>query len=451
MTIMQPRTKSILYTALIAVCLLFGAFIFVNGRTKVEFPGLMERTGPLAKELEWDKTRQRVDQLMTKLEKNPQDTKSMLLLAKEYMQEARVTGNFSYYNTASLDLADKVLALDPTNLDAVCYKAMALLSQHRFAEGRRVAMDGLKMNPYNSFIYGLLVDANVEMGDYDEAVRMSDKMNQVRPDLRSYSRVSYLREIFGDPNGAIEAVNMAVEAGYPGREDTEWARMVLGHLYEDTNRPDLALEQYNISLSHYPNYPFALAGIGRIMRYNKDYSKAIEYFESARDIVSDGSFFAELTDLYRLNGQPEKAEECARATLNAMLADNAAANRNQNEGHYADYELANLYLKLGEPDKAYEHARKEYDRRPQNIDANETLAWVLYKQGKADEAERYAREALRTRSQKPERLVKMGLILSVAGHRTDGDPLIDKGMELKPYMDEELVETVNDYRERTQS
>jgi hypothetical protein len=45
-------------------------------------------------------------------------------------------------------------------------------------------------------------------------------MMAIRPDLRSYSRVSYLREIFGDIPGAREAMLMAIQAGYPGQEET---------------------------------------------------------------------------------------------------------------------------------------------------------------------------------------------------------------------------------------
>lgn len=50
----------------------------------------------------------------------------------------------------------------------------------------------------------------------------------IRPDLRSYSRISYLREIYGDLDGAIEAMKLAVTAGYPGYEQTAWARLTLG-------------------------------------------------------------------------------------------------------------------------------------------------------------------------------------------------------------------------------
>lgn len=436
---MQPVTRKVLYTILVVSCAVFAGFIFMNGKTKSTYPQLKERTGVLAQDPEWPKVKQTVDNLVEQLKKNPNDTKTMLLLAKEFMQESRVTGNYSYYNEEALKLVNSVLVLQPKNLDAICYQAMIYLSQHRFAEGKAVALKGMEINPYNAFIYGLLVDANVELGDYDAAVEMADKMNSVRPDLRSYSRISYLREIFGDMQGSMEAIKMAVDAGYPGREDTEWARMVWAHLLEDTNQLDNATEMYNTALAERADYPFALAGLGRVAKYRKDYKTALDYYEKARTVMSDASFFEEMIEVYQLNNQPDKAKECAEITLNALIADNNAANENKDSGHYSDRDIANLYVVLGDLDKALQHAQAEYNRRPQNIDANETMAWVNYKLGKYAEAVPYAETMLRTKIQRPEYLVKAGLILNAAGQAERGKTLMDKGLSLKPYMNPELV------------
>lgn len=436
---MQSPFRKILYSALIIFCAIFTAFIFFNGRQKSNIPELKPRQGVLANAPEWATTQANVNKLIHELEAKPNDARTLLMLSKEFMQEGRITGDYAYYNKASLDLIGRVLAKDAGNFEAICLKSMVYLSQHRFSEGRDVAMEALQANPYNSFVYGLLCDANVELGNYDEAVKMADKMVTIRPDIRSYSRVSYVREIFGDMPGAIQAIQMAISAGYPGQEDTEWARMVLAHLYEDTNQWEKAKEQYQIALSERPNYPFALAGMGRIAQYQKDYPAAIQYLEKARNIMSDVAFLEQLNELYRLNNQPKEAEESARITLNALLADNITAQKNKDQGHYSDLELANLYLQQNEAAKALEHARTEHARRPQNIDACETLAWVLYRNGQASEALSYAETALRTGSQHPERLVKMGVVLSASGKTTEGKDLISKGLSLKPYMDASLV------------
>ena len=89
-------------------------------------------------------------------------------------------------------------------------------------------------------------------------------MISIRPDIRSYSRVSYLREIHGDYPGAIEAMKLAVDAGLPGDEATEWARVHLGHLYEITGDLKNAEMHYLIALQKRPGYAYAIAGQGSI-------------------------------------------------------------------------------------------------------------------------------------------------------------------------------------------
>lgn len=439
---MQPVHRKILYSLLVLFCVSVAGFIFLNGKSKVTFPMLKERVGALATSKEWEITKEAVAKINHDLQSKPEDAQLLLSLAKEFMQEGRITGDYSYYNKASLDLINGVLNKDPENFEAMCFKSMIFLSQHRFDEGKVVATEGMRQNPYNSFIYGLLVDANVELGDYKEAVAMSDKMVSVRPDIRSYSRISYLREIHGDIPGAIEAIKMAISAGYPGYEETEWARMVLGHLYEETNDLKSAEMQYLQALEERPEYPFALAGLGRIAHYKKDYKAAIQYYEHAKNVMSDASFFEALIDLYRLDNQAAKADQYAEMTLNALLADNITASKNKDEGHFSDKEIADIYLKKKEYKKAVDHAMTEWKRRPQNIDACETLAWIYYVSGQADKAAPLVKTALRTNSQNPELLVKSGLIMIANGQEKEGRELIQKGMAKKPYMDESLVNAV---------
>ena len=287
-------------------------------------------------------------------------------------------------------------------------------------------------------MYGLLTDANVELGHYDEAIRMADKMNEVRPDLAAYARVSYLREIHGDVPGAIQAMDFAVKAGLNGLEQTEWTRVNLGHLYEVSGDTARAHGYYLMALTARPGYAYALAGLGRIAAARKDYATAIKYFQQARITVKDYAFTDELTDLYRLNGQPDKSKEMAEESID-MLA-NAAQEADDNElmGHYADRELAYAYLKTNELDKALEHAKIEHGRRPDNIDVNETVAWVYYKRGEYAEAQKYMQVARRTGSKNPVLLARAGLILSKLGKTAEGQALIEQSLKTAPYLNAEV-------------
>src|SRR5882672_3196556 len=181
------------------------------------------------------------------------------------------------------------------------------------------------------------------MGHYDSAVANADRMVSVRPDIRSYSRISYLREIHGDYQGAIEAMKMAVEAGGQGDETTEWSRVQLGRLYEHTGDLQSAEMHYTIALNERPGYAFGWAGLARVAVGNKEYSKAIEYYKKADSMINDYSIKEEWADAYELAGKKESADSLTDIVINELSRDEQSSLNNENIGHYADRELAYAY------------------------------------------------------------------------------------------------------------
>jgi tetratricopeptide (TPR) repeat protein len=428
-----------LYTGLLIITGVFLVMIFVfSKKNKGIAPSFKERQGTIALSAEWLNTRQAIKDLLDVIEINPQDYKAKLNLAQAYIQEARITGDHAYYDQSALDLLDDVIAAEPGNFDAICCKATVLLSQHHFAEGLEVAQQGMKMNPNNAFIYGLMCDAYVELGNYQEAVKMSDKMISIRPDLRSYSRISYLREIHGQTKGAVEAAKLAVSSGYPGLEQTEWARMILAHLYESTGELDSAEIQFKIALQERPDYAYAIAGLGKVAKARGNYKEAIVYFEKAKRLIIDYSFADELTDLYRLNKEDQKAEKSAQEVIEMLSPVSNADEGATAHGHYADRELAYAYLKINNVSKALEHAGIEYLRRPMNIDACETLAWTKFKNGETEAANKLMTIALRTNSNNPVLLCRAGLIKMKSGESVAGKKLLKRALETNPFLENSL-------------
>ncbi|MCB0584107.1 MAG: hypothetical protein KDD06_02090, partial [Phaeodactylibacter sp.] len=251
------------------------------------------------------------------------------------------------------------------------------------------------INPYNAQIYGALVDANVELGRYEQAVAMADKMVSIRPDLRSYARVSYLREIHGQVEGAIEAMEMAVAAGYPAYEETAWARLTLGKLYENYGSPEVAEQQYRAILAERPDYPFAIAALASLSADNQDYAEAEQMLKQACQIIPEYSFYETLAHIYQETGRQEDFNQTME-TLWPMLKEDTES------GHNMDLEYAKLYSDLlGDQDKALEYAVKEYQKRPDNIDVNQVLASIYQRRGDPSAAARYLEVATRTHSRQP--------------------------------------------------
>jgi tetratricopeptide (TPR) repeat protein len=425
--------KSITYIILFSLFSLF-TFIIVKFRKDESLElGIKLRQGESATTSEWLNSKNAIESLIETLRKNPANAAAKIKLAFAYIQESRASGNHAYYDSKAAELFDTVLKEDTANYEALIGKATVLLSQHHFTEAIPVALAAQKVNPYSAAVYGILTDAFVEDGNYENAITMADKMASLRPDIRSYSRISYLREIYGDYPGAIEAMKLAVNAGYPGMEQTEWCRMQLGHLYEQTGDLKTANCLYNEAIYFRPSFAHAYAGLARIEKANKNYSSAILNLNKALSMNEDFSFQQELTEVYRISNQPEKASKSAQRTI-VLLAGSKGDESSEKHGHYADKELALAYLDAYDYSNALKHALIEYNRRPDNIDVEQTLAWVYYKLGRYDKANDFISQAIRTNSQNPVLLFQAGLIKKKVGDRPGSSVLIKRALETNPFI-----------------
>jgi tetratricopeptide (TPR) repeat protein len=396
-----------------------------SNASNLEIPPIFDRKGELAKATEWEKTKAKIAELNKKLEKDPNDIKTRLQIATIYLAEARITGEHPYYYPAVTKILDGILYLDPNNFEATTYKASVKMSQHQFAEAKVLAEKAQKINPANAYVYGVLVDANVELGNYEEAVKMSDKMQQLKPSLESYSRASYLREIYGDYKGSIEAMKMAVQAGLPGSEPFCWSKNTLGQLYQTTGQMDKAKLQYDDIMVVRPSYAFAGRGQAQVLKEAKQYDQALAVLEKAAAVMPEFSFHEEMADIYVLQGNKEKAmkkyEEVAK-----MLDEDAQS------GHAVDLELCKLYTKTGQMDLAMKYGMIEYKKRPKNIDVNHALATVYFNQKDYQNAQKHVKIAMRTGSQNPELLQEAAKIELALGNNNEGNKLIAQAKKANP-------------------
>jgi len=85
--------------------------------------------------------------------------------------------------------------------------------RHEFEASIDWSRKVLAMDPKNPAAYGLIGDAAVEMGDYDEAYDQYQKMLDIKPDLSSYGRSAHLLQITGDTRRATWLMMKGVAAG----------------------------------------------------------------------------------------------------------------------------------------------------------------------------------------------------------------------------------------------
>lgn len=374
-------------------------------------PTLLDRNEVLRNGKEWDDVQNFYGTQRQAIIADKDALEPRLKLAELFIQEARVTGEHPHYYPAALQMLEEVLnritQADYSNLKmeqkdllfrALAAKASVQLSLHDFSNALETATKAVAINPHNAQIYGALVDAHVELGNYDKAVEMADKMVSIRPDLRSYSRVAYLREIFGDVNGAAEALDMAIKAGMPGQEATAWARLTLGNLhrtYGDWNKAEM---QYQMILAERADYPFAIAALGEVEMHKKNYAKAEELLKKAASIIPEVGFYEQLAELYKMTGRTAEYEALVPEILNMMQED-------MDKGHNMSLELAYLHTDLQpDYDKALQYTLREYQKRPANIDVNRLLAKIYAGKNDVAKAKGHIAKAAVTKSKHPELL-----------------------------------------------
>lgn len=428
-----------------AFLLLTAIFIFTTCQTDIQsstlakatiqaknsFPKLLARSEAIQNGKEWDMVQNQYADALNALKKKRDDHESAIKMVQVFINEARVTGEHGHYYPAALKVLNEILSNKPTDQDIEfqvrSLKASVLLSQHDFAEALVEAKEGVRLYSYNAGIYGSLTDAYVELGDYENAVKTVDKMMSIRPDLRSYSRISYLREIHGDVPGAIEAMKLAVSAGYPGYEQTAWTRLTLGNLYESQGKLDEAEGQYNTILQNRPNYPFAVGALAGIAEKRGDLKKAESLLKEACAIIPEFGFYVQLAALYQSTNRKAEADKLL-AEIWVMLQDDV------DSGHNMNLEYTQIYLDLvGDYDKALEYALKEYKKRPNNIDVNKLVAIAYYKKGDYDIAQQHIEKASVTNSKNQELILVKGLTSIKLGQKIAGEKFLKIAMKTNPY------------------
>ena len=375
----------------------------------VSIPKLLDRNEKLWYGKEWETTQNAYVHAREAIKVYPTAAEEYLKLAQIFTNEARITGEHGHYYPNALEVLDKAIIYaenDDVRFRAMTTKAGVLLSQHEFQQALILGKQAVLLNQYNSHIYGVLVDAYVELGDYENAVKMADKMISIRPDLRSYARVSYLREIHGDVEGAKEAMQMAVESGFPSYEQTAWTQLTLGELYETYGKTEEAIQVYNNILTIRENYPFAIAAKANVLMKKGKLEEAEILLQKGIAIIPEVGFYEQLAHIYKKQNRNEEFDEIIPEIF-AMLKDDV------DHGHNMNLEYATIYSELLEDqDKALEYVMKEYQKRPLNIDVNRMLAMIYFEKNNVSQSAKFAKAAERTGSKHPDLINVKGLLAS---------------------------------------
>ena len=421
-------SKGMMLASLLGLLALAGGLGLALGRRADQPaapPLAVERLRAAADQRPVDKTDQIIWDYQERIRQNPEDLDAYAVLGSAYLQRARETSDPTYYGKAE-GVLDEALKRDPQSIEALIGKGTLALARHQFRDALALGEQARALNPAIARTYGVIADAQTELGMYDEAVQTLQLMVDMRPDLSSYSRISYARELHGDLAGAIAAMRQAVSAGGPATENTLWVQVQLGNLYFNSGDLASAEEQYQQSLAQSPGYVYALAGLGRVRAAEGRYDQAIDLYNQAIARVPLPEFVIALGETQEALGRTADAArqyELVRAMEQLFTAN----------GVDTDLELALFDADHGrDPQATLALARAAYARRP-SVKAADTLAWALFKAGQPAEARRYAGEALRLGTRDALTLYHAGLIAQAQGDEAAARNYLGRALATNPH------------------
>ena len=360
------------------------------------------------------------------LQLRPKDAAAYAEMAAAHMEKARETGDGAFYGRAE-SACQKALQLEPNNYAALRLVSWVYSGQHRFREALVAARRALERDSKDPLNYGTLGDALLELGEYQEGAQAIQKMVNLRPDVASYARAAYVRELFGDMEGAIEIMGMAVRAASSrDLEHNAWCRVQLGHLLFNAGRLADAEAQYQTALQIFPGYHFAFTGLGRVRAAQQRFDEALGCFQKSVDLVPTYEAVFGLADLYSHLKRP--AETSRQFELLEMLEKISQANGVRPEAQLAMF-YADHGLRLME---ALNIARQQARER-RDIKTLDALAWVLFKNGKMQEALRVSQQALRLGTKDPMMLYHYGMIARELGQYQKASESLEHALAANPH------------------
>ncbi|MBN6056361.1 tetratricopeptide repeat protein, partial [Nonomuraea sp. RK-328] len=320
--------------------------------------------------------------LQARLKRLPGDHRGWARLGLQYVDQARVTGDPSYYVKADGALATAA-KLAPEDDAVLTGRAALAAGRHEFSDAVRLAERAAAANPYGAAAYGVLADARTQLGDLPAARRAVDRMMSLLPGVASFARASYAAELRGDQKGARKFLQYALDDAYTPA-DVAYVRYYLGELALHTGDLREAGDQYGRALAADPAYTPALAGQARVAALGGRLAEALALYDRVVQRLPLPQYLIE---------QGETAAKAGRTADWTLLR--AQRGLLESAGVRDDLTWAEFEADHGDPGQAVRHARAEYARNP-NLVAADALGWALFRAGDAKAALPYAVKATST-------------------------------------------------------
>ncbi len=373
-----------------------------------------------------------------KIKDDPDDYLNYTRLGESYIQKGRETGGIKPYLQAEVALK-KAVELYPDGYAAYIYLGQVSSYTHNFDKTIEYAKKEIELKPEKSVPYGLLGDAYMELGRYEEAEKAYQTASIISSGFYSLSRISQLRDLTGDTEGAIqtmkEALNQAASGNLP-IENRAWANVMLGSLYLKKGMIEEAEGYYEKALGIFQDYYLALGQLAQLHVMTGEYEEAATLYERAIELNPRPQYYLALGEIYEVLGMSERSEKSYRKAETRY----DEYSKNGIKGHsrelvlyYADNDIKlNSALELAIRDSEDTEDTYAYD----------TLAWAYYKTGSIDKAGDAINKALRMGTKDAVLYYHAGMIYYKLDNEGEAERYFNLVLSINPFFDKDAVENV---------
>jgi tetratricopeptide (TPR) repeat protein len=394
--------------------------------------------GPVTLSAQQNATDDSIRSLQARVKRNPDDHAGYAALGAAYLQKGRETADAADYELAkgALETSLDLLSNDPAAAFAMTQMAVVCMVEHRFEDAFTWAQKALALGSGDPSPWAITGDALADIGDYKGSAEAYSRLNSSYGSqderfafvYQQDSRMSFLRFVAGDTQGAIQrmdsALRTAVEIRMPA-ENIAWSQYQLGEMHFLAGETNDAERAYLAALDEYPNYYRALAGLAKVRASQGRYADAVKLYKQAIAAVPYPEYAAALGDIYQQLGQHEEAKKQYELVefIGYLSKINQQIHNRDLALFYADHDL-----KLSE---SLILARKELEVR-RDVYTWDVLAWSLYKNEKPQEAAEAISHAMEQGTKDPQFFFHAGMIYGKLGDSAKAKEYLERALQTNP-------------------
>jgi tetratricopeptide (TPR) repeat protein len=343
-----------------------------------------------------------------RIRRDPVDQISARLLAQQYMQRYRETGDIGDIERSMVQ-ARRSIALQPgNNWSGYEILASGETALHQFAAALRDEEYAHADRGDDTNAVAQMASLQMELGHYDRAKLLLAPAIRLHPGdpglLAVDARYKELTGNIADARASLDRATVTMDSVIDNSAQARaWFHFRAGEMAFTSGATGEAEQDERDALVIFPNFAQADNALARFCWASKDWDCALTAATKGADIVPLPETLGYKADAQRALGNAAGAKQTDDVIY--------AIERIGNAYHVSDRLLAVYYSEHGiRTGDALAIARREIGLRGDELYAQDTLAWAAAQDGHWDEARAAARRAVRFDTQDPRMQYHAGMI-----------------------------------------